>query len=81
MPSTSSDNSQLHAVTKSKEQALVVHHKHLNAYNELKRIFGSRTIQAEQKLVKSYNFFLYWKFNLTFYYFVVNLEREDEQDI
>lgn len=50
-PSTSlgsSDDPQFSLVTKSKEQMLIVQHKHLNAYNELKRIFGSRTIQAEQ---------------------------------
>ena len=33
---------------KSKEDVLLVHHKHLNPYNELKKIFGSKTIQAEQ---------------------------------
>ncbi|OXU28086.1 hypothetical protein TSAR_013885 [Trichomalopsis sarcophagae] len=50
-PSTSlgsADNPQLSLIAKSKEQTLIVQHKHLNAYNELKRIFGSRTIQAEQ---------------------------------
>ncbi|XP_014206506.1 transcription factor 25 [Copidosoma floridanum] len=50
-PSTSSalaDHLQGRLVTKSKEKILVVQHKHLNPYNELKRIFGSRTIQAEQ---------------------------------
>lgn len=36
---------------KSKEDVLLVHHKHLNPYNELKKIFGSKTIQAEQKYV------------------------------
>ncbi|XP_076245271.1 nuclear localized protein 1 isoform X2 [Calliopsis andreniformis] len=34
---------------KSKEDILLVQHKHLNPYNELKRIFGSRTVQAVQK--------------------------------
>ncbi|XP_003703109.1 nuclear localized protein 1 [Megachile rotundata] len=34
--------------TKSKEDTLLVQHKHLNPYNELKRIFGSKTVQAEQ---------------------------------
>lgn len=33
---------------KSKEDTLIVQHKHLNPYNELKRIFGSKTVQAEQ---------------------------------
>ena len=53
-PSTSlgSGDSHIYPVTKTKEQTLIVHHKHLNAYNELKRIFGSKTIQAEQTLVK-----------------------------
>lgn len=32
----------------SKEGILMVQHKHLNAYNELKRIFGSKTVQADQ---------------------------------
>ncbi|KAI4493123.1 hypothetical protein M0802_009673 [Mischocyttarus mexicanus] len=35
-------------VGKSKESILCVQHKHLNPFNELKRIFGSKTIQAEQ---------------------------------
>lgn len=34
---------------KSKENILLVQHKHLNSYYELKRIFGSKTVQAEQK--------------------------------
>ncbi|XP_076649517.1 nuclear localized protein 1 [Halictus rubicundus] len=33
---------------RSKEDVLLVQHKHLNPYNELKRIFGSKTVQAEQ---------------------------------
>lgn len=33
----------------SKEDILAVEHKHLNPYNELKKIFGSKTIQAERK--------------------------------
>ncbi|XP_076764371.1 nuclear localized protein 1 [Xylocopa sonorina] len=33
---------------KSKENILMVQRKHLNPYNELKRIFGSKTVQAEQ---------------------------------
>lgn len=32
----------------SKEDIFTVQHKHLNPYNELKRIFGSKTVQAEQ---------------------------------
>lgn len=38
-----------HFVSKSKEQILCVQHKNLNPYNELKRIFGSKTVQGEQK--------------------------------
>lgn len=34
---------------KSKEDILIVQHKHLNPYNELKRIFGSKTVQAERR--------------------------------
>jgi len=34
---------------KSKEDILVVQHKHLNPYNELKKIFGSKTVQAERR--------------------------------
>lgn len=34
---------------KSKKDILLVQHKHLNPYNELKRIFGSKTVQDEQK--------------------------------
>ncbi|XP_046411156.1 transcription factor 25 isoform X1 [Neodiprion fabricii] len=33
---------------RSKENVLTIQHKNLNPYNELKRIFGSKTIQAEQ---------------------------------
>lgn len=33
----------------SKEDILTVQRKHLNPYNELKRIFGSKTIEAGQK--------------------------------
>lgn len=47
---------------KSKEDILFVQHKHLNPYNELKRIFGSKTVQAEQK----------YDFNET--YFIINYE-------
>lgn len=36
----------------SKENILTVQRKHLNPYNELKRIFGSKTIEAGQR----YNF-------------------------
>lgn len=35
-------------IEKLKESILTVQHKHLNPNNELKRIFGSKTIQAEQ---------------------------------
>lgn len=42
------DNSQFNILRKTREQTLMVQHKHLNPYNELKRIFGSRTMQAEQ---------------------------------
>lgn len=34
---------------KTKEDILSVQHKHLNPYNELKRIFGSKTVQAERR--------------------------------
>ncbi|CAK9802529.1 Transcription factor 25 [Anthophora plagiata] len=50
LPSCSSEstyNSQWNE-EKSKENILLVQHKHLNPYNELKRIFGSKTVQAEQ---------------------------------
>lgn len=43
------ENSQVEQ--KSKEDILLVQHKHLNPYNELKRIFGSKTVKAEQKYV------------------------------
>lgn len=33
----------------SKESVLTVQRKHLNPYNELKRIFGSKTIEAGQR--------------------------------
>ncbi|OAD59583.1 Transcription factor 25 [Eufriesea mexicana] len=45
--SQSTDNLQC-IQQKSKEDILLVQHKHLNPYNELKRIFGSKTVQAEQ---------------------------------
>jgi len=38
----------------SKENILTVQRKHLNPYNELKRIFGSKTIEAGQR----YNFII-----------------------
>lgn len=41
---------------RSKDNVLTIQHKNLNPYNELKRIFGSKTIQAEQR------------FNLNFYF-------------
>ncbi|XP_031840463.1 nuclear localized protein 1 [Nomia melanderi] len=50
LPSCSSqDTNNLQWIEKqSKEDILLVQHKHLNPYNELKRIFGSKTVQAEQ---------------------------------
>ncbi|XP_043586472.1 transcription factor 25 [Bombus pyrosoma] len=45
--SQSTDNFQW-SQQKSKEDIFLVQHKHLNPYNELKRIFGSKTVQAEQ---------------------------------
>lgn len=33
----------------SKEDLLIIEHKHLNPYYELKKIFGSKTIQAERR--------------------------------
>ncbi|EZA51501.1 hypothetical protein DMN91_000628 [Ooceraea biroi] len=38
---------------KSKEDVLIVQHKHLNPYNELKRIFGSKTVEAEQSKTRN----------------------------
>ncbi|XP_072750891.1 ribosome quality control complex subunit TCF25 [Anoplolepis gracilipes] len=38
---------------KSKEDILTIQHKHLNPYNELKRIFGSKTVQAERSKRRS----------------------------
>lgn len=51
LPGSSKQNSEKPQwiVGKSKESILTVQHKHLNPYNELKRIFGSKTIQAEQR--------------------------------
>ena len=53
VPSTSreSTDDSKSFVLKSKEEVLTVQHKHLNPLNELKRIFGSKTVQAEEKLV------------------------------
>lgn len=52
LPSCSSQNIDNQWIEqKSKEDILLVQHKHLNPYNELKRIFGSKTVQAEQKYV------------------------------
>ncbi|KAL2713835.1 transcription factor 25 [Vespula squamosa] len=50
LPGSSKQNSEKPQwiVGKSKESILTVKHKHLNPYNELKKIFGSKTIQAEQ---------------------------------
>ncbi|XP_011144810.1 transcription factor 25 isoform X2 [Harpegnathos saltator] len=36
----------------SKEDVLTIEHKHLNPNNELKKIFGSKTVQAEQSKKK-----------------------------
>lgn len=50
LPGCSNQASELQLVNaKSKENILTVQHKHLNPYNELKRIFGSKTVQAEQR--------------------------------
>lgn len=48
--SQSTDNFQW-SQQKSKENIFLVQHKHLNPYNELKRIFGRKTVQAEQMYV------------------------------
>lgn len=40
-------------VLKSKDEVLSVQHKHLNPINELKRIFGSKTVQAEENKQRS----------------------------
>lgn len=34
---------------KSKEDVLTIQHKHLNPYNEMKKIFGSKTVQTDRK--------------------------------
>lgn len=34
---------------KSKEDVLTVQRKHLNPYNEMKKIFGSKTVQTDRK--------------------------------
>ncbi|XP_058805420.1 ribosome quality control complex subunit TCF25 [Phymastichus coffea] len=47
------ETSQFSLINKTKEKILTVQHKNLNPYNELKRIFGSRTIQAEQTKPRS----------------------------
>ncbi|XP_014616085.1 PREDICTED: transcription factor 25 [Polistes canadensis] len=49
-PSSSKENSEKPQwiVGKSKESILSVRYKHLNPFNELMRIFGRKTIQAEQ---------------------------------
>ncbi|XP_078042156.1 nuclear localized protein 1 isoform X1 [Augochlora pura] len=46
--STQDTNNKQWVEQRSKEDILLVQHKHLNPYNELKRIFGSKTVQAEQ---------------------------------
>ena len=52
MPSTSQENEDsTSSVLKSKEEILTVQHRNLNPFNELKRIFGSKTVQAEEKFV------------------------------
>ncbi|XP_076622742.1 nuclear localized protein 1 [Colletes latitarsis] len=55
LPSCSSQNTNSFQWTKqtSKEDTLLVQHKHLNPYNELKRIFGRKTIQAKQNNKKN----------------------------
>jgi hypothetical protein len=47
----SSNNSEMYLAIKSKEQILMVEHKHLNAY-KLKRIFNSTNIEDRYVLVK-----------------------------
>lgn len=54
--SSQSMNSAQWIEQKPKEDILLVQHKHLNPYNELKRIFGSKTVQAEQR----YAFIIYF---------------------
>lgn len=43
------DNQACLMIEKSKESVLYVQHKNLNPYNELKKIFGSKTVQADQR--------------------------------
>lgn len=53
VPSTSQENNDNSKsfVLRSKEEILTVQHRNLNPFNELKRIFGSKTVQAEEKFV------------------------------
>ncbi|XP_012279535.1 transcription factor 25 [Orussus abietinus] len=48
-PGTSKENPETsEALKKSKESMFTIQHKHLNPFNELKRMFGSKTVQADQ---------------------------------
>lgn len=50
VPGCSKQTTEPHWIDKiSKEDILTIEHKHLNPYNELKKIFGSKTIQAERR--------------------------------
>lgn len=50
VPSSSNQVFEAQWVTEAfKEKTLTVQQQHLNPYNELKKIFGSKTIQAEQR--------------------------------
>lgn len=49
---------------KTKEDILSVQHKHLNPYNELKRIFGSKTVQAERRYNCIYIYIIICIYNL-----------------
>lgn len=58
-PSCSNQVSEAQWVNRiSKENVLTVQRKHLNPYNELKRIFGSKTIEAGQRYnyIYTYNY-------------------------
>lgn len=67
LPSSSKQNSVKPQWTpgKSKESILTVQHKQLNPYNELKRIFGSKTIQAEQRYFYEVTVYIY-----IYYYYI-----------
>lgn len=57
---------------KSKEDVLTVQRKHLNPYNEMKKIFGSKTVQTDRKHNRyiyniTYNIYLHKIYNKCFF--------------